>query len=143
MEALAAWLVDDVRKTDKVERTLAKPANIRKLIQVFQAETNRYLNLLNAFQRIVSQSTVVNQQLGVSGFVPVLLERLQKDNNSSTRILTLKILLAIYEQHLNPKEMIAAYHLFDVMEQLQYDKVLMVQDLAKKLLTAFSTVEVM
>jgi hypothetical protein len=142
LEALAVWLAADVRKSDKVEQTLAKPASIKNLIALFESEQTRFYYLLSVLMKIVTVSDVINQQLGISGFVPVLLDRLAAETNPSVRILHLKLLLALYEQHRRPKEMIAMHDLIHVMEGMRNDKVVMLSDLARKLLDAFHAVQV-
>eukprot|EP00698_Gefionella_okellyi_P024813 TRINITY_DN8855_c0_g1_i1.p1 TRINITY_DN8855_c0_g1~~TRINITY_DN8855_c0_g1_i1.p1 ORF type:complete len:951 (+),score=286.04 TRINITY_DN8855_c0_g1_i1:50-2902(+) len=143
LEALSVWVGFDAdRKLDKVEKIMSTPANIQKLTKVFESEQNRFLGLLTAFENIVTHSDQVNRQLGSSGFVAVLLDRLQRESIAATRLYLLKILLALYEKHQQPKQMIAAFDLYRVLRRFKDDKVLMARDLAQKMLDAFDSAEI-
>eukprot|EP01112_Ceratiomyxa_fruticulosa_P019583 TRINITY_DN6452_c0_g1_i1.p1 TRINITY_DN6452_c0_g1~~TRINITY_DN6452_c0_g1_i1.p1 ORF type:complete len:1073 (+),score=231.94 TRINITY_DN6452_c0_g1_i1:255-3473(+) len=139
LDSISVWLLDE---TNRISSILSVPANVHKIAQVFSgAEAASFENLLDPFLRIITVSLEVCVSLGTSQtFIPKLLDRLlHASSGPQVRVNLLKILTSLYENHPNPKRMIAEHHLYPVVKRLaDENKTGLVKKMASKMLVAFS-----
>eukprot|EP01132_Coremiostelium_polycephalum_P005665 gene5665-7051_t len=136
LDSLSAWLIDE---TSAVEKIMAKPDSVKKLMMVFvNADGQSFAGILEPFLKIVNCSNLVNVALGTSNFIPKILDKITH-TNPQVRLNLLKIITSLYECHPNSKKMIQEYKLYPIIQRIaETDKSVLVQKIASKLYEAFN-----
>jgi hypothetical protein len=141
-DGLAAWLSDDTKRVESVLKTETSVNAMECLFSAVVAAMNNnaniFVNLLASLQRIISISEPINQAIGRSSLLQLMVSNL-KHPDASVRVGVLKVIISVYESHRNPKNMIAENNLIPLVQQSVKDKAVIVSDLASQLLLVFNT----
>jgi len=135
LDVLSSWLADE---TARVEDIMTKPHHIDKLVSMFKSAQNEaFILLLEPLFSTLLASAQVTKALAISQpFLQELIQRLSQPS-PQVRLSLLKILMRLYDEHPQPKQMVIEHKLYPVVKGLAHEKTVLVQKMAKKLAGSF------
>jgi hypothetical protein len=136
MDAVNFWVNDE---PGRVSARLERADAIEAMVDVFRnTPDDRFVEVVEKLDSIVSASERVGRAFGQSGFVEILKTRMAHPE-AIVRVTLIRILKSLYLVHPNPKEMIARFRLFEFIQGLRErdQSVLLVKNMAEQLLGAF------
>lgn len=137
LEAIASWLQVD---PSRVSPVLAEKENAQAITYLFRDEKDAaFVNLLEPLLKIIQASPLVARAVVNLGFLTTLRERLSHPN-ALVRVNMLKLLKAIFEAHPEPEAgaLVDNYSLLDIVRSLENDRAVLVNEMAARLLSAFT-----